>query len=225
MFHPDILATFQQILSIPGLPVQQMSYDTTFTLGDFYLSILVFRETEFTSPPVIPLAYMIHERKLSSTHDTFWYLLKRKCPELCRPDCNVVIITDQEESITQSIQKHFPDIPHFLCTNHIMQDCKHWLRSHGATTALETTYYIDCIQTMLLCETEIEYKDMVIANLQTWSQPFTQYFMSHINAKSHKVCTWATKKHGVNNLTTNQSESFNSSLRGCRTGKKLLLML
>ena len=41
-----------------------MTYDTTFTLGDFYLFILLFRETDFLSEQVIPL----HQRKFKSTH-------------------------------------------------------------------------------------------------------------------------------------------------------------
>ena len=48
------------------LPSSQfLSYDTTFQLGDFYLSPLLFRNTLFQKSPVMPV---MHERKLKSTH-------------------------------------------------------------------------------------------------------------------------------------------------------------
>jgi len=40
-----------------------LSYDTTFQLGDFYVSVLCFRHTLFKEAPVIPAAFLVHERK------------------------------------------------------------------------------------------------------------------------------------------------------------------
>ena len=62
LYHPDVVQIFKKTLSASGdLPTQQMSYDTTFKLGDFYLSVLLFRATDFYPQPVIPLAYLMHE--------------------------------------------------------------------------------------------------------------------------------------------------------------------
>ena len=36
-----------------------MTYDTTFNLGDFYVSVLLFRETDFHPSPIVLLAYVI----------------------------------------------------------------------------------------------------------------------------------------------------------------------
>ena len=209
--HSEVLFILKQILSNPDLPVQQLSYDIMFTLADFYLFILLFREMELKSSPIIPLAYMIHEWKLISTHDVFWCNVEKICPEITQS--NVVIITDQEELITQSIHKYFSSVPHFVSTNHIIQACKRWLRFHGVSTSLKALYYIDCIRSLLQCSTEVEYKDLPIANMVKWSQLFTQYFMANFNSNSNRLCAWATWNHDCESPTTNQSESFNCIIK------------
>ena len=50
---------------------QLLSYDTTFMLGDFNVSILLFRHTIFVDNPCIPALFLIHEKKLSESHQFF----------------------------------------------------------------------------------------------------------------------------------------------------------
>ena len=47
--------------------LQLLSYDTTFNLGDFYVSPLVFRHTLFQEIPCMPVMFLIHERKFTET--------------------------------------------------------------------------------------------------------------------------------------------------------------
>jgi len=49
-------------------PLQTLSYDTTFCLGDYYISVLLLRHTDFNPAPIIALAYLLHERKTTETH-------------------------------------------------------------------------------------------------------------------------------------------------------------
>jgi len=51
---------------------QLMSYDTTFNLGDCYVSILVMRDTDILGDPIFPVLFMVHEKKLLKTHELFW---------------------------------------------------------------------------------------------------------------------------------------------------------
>lgn len=53
----DLLEKMKCVLNRQDLKPQQLSYDTTFLIGDFYLSFLVFRETEFSSAPAIPCIF------------------------------------------------------------------------------------------------------------------------------------------------------------------------
>ena len=100
-----------------------MSYDTTSKLGDFNLSVLLFRATDFDAQLVIPLAYLIHERKLHETHDAFFRQIQKICPEI-NSAVNMVVMTDQEKSITDAFAKNFPRLKTFLCWNHSQQYIK-----------------------------------------------------------------------------------------------------
>ena len=48
-----------------------LGYDTTFKFGDIYVSILVFRHAMFNESPVIPVAFLNHDRKFQKVHERF----------------------------------------------------------------------------------------------------------------------------------------------------------
>ena len=55
----EVLDQLDRLLLINSPLMQLLSYDTTFQLGDFYVSPLLFRHTLFTESPVVPaLSYM-----------------------------------------------------------------------------------------------------------------------------------------------------------------------
>ena len=66
----------QAQLDIPIL----LSYDTTFSLGDIYVSPLLFRHVLFDSSPVVPAAFLLHERKFESAHEIFMSMIKKGLP-------------------------------------------------------------------------------------------------------------------------------------------------
>ena len=83
MYSPDIVSLFQTLLASDShSAVHVLSYDTTFCLGDFYLSPLLFRNADFDPAPAIPLAYLLHERKTTDTHTDFFRHLRTVVPEL-----------------------------------------------------------------------------------------------------------------------------------------------
>lgn len=53
------------------------TYDTTFNVGDFYLSVLLVKHHLLKSEPVVPLVYMFHDRKLETTHKDFFTVVKK----------------------------------------------------------------------------------------------------------------------------------------------------
>ena len=87
------------ILQMDSERPQLLSYDTTFQLGDFYLSPLLYRHTLFSDSPVIPALFLIHERKFQSTHENFMQTLGNLVPTLVRGRKNVPFVTDEETSI------------------------------------------------------------------------------------------------------------------------------
>ena len=56
---------------------QLLSYDTTFQLGDFYLSAFLFRHTTFSSSPVSPVSF-------SSMNVNFNLVIKSLCVRLLK---------------------------------------------------------------------------------------------------------------------------------------------
>ena len=78
MYHPEMMDVIRSPLSnsLLDLPTVEVSYDTIFNLRDIFLSILLFRETDFESKPVIPLAFFLHERKTTMTHDEFFRYIR-----------------------------------------------------------------------------------------------------------------------------------------------------
>ena len=94
-----------------------------------------------------------------------------------------------------------------------MQDCKRWLRSHGISSAAETAYYTDSVQTLLNAESADAYKDQLIVFHRKWSQPFSEYFVDTYHPIIQHLEKW-TWPDGLDSCTTNQSESFNNVLKG-----------
>lgn len=62
----------EKALSAVGSDTLLMSYDTTFNLGDFYLSALVMKLEVFQEKPTIPIAFLIHTRKYQKMHESFF---------------------------------------------------------------------------------------------------------------------------------------------------------
>ena len=211
MYSPAIVDICRSTFA-SQLPVQQLSYDTTFTLGDFYLSILLFRETEFVSSPIVPLAIMLHERKTQATHDLFFKHLSSAFPAVAAAS-NCIIVTDNERAITQSIANHVPAIPHFLCRNHVLQDAKRWLRDHGVSSTDEVNYYLDCMRSLFSSVDASTYKDSLLQYFLGWSQPFSVWFTDCVNPVIDKLASWALAQYDLKQVTTNQSESFNFVLK------------
>ena len=75
--YPDLVCVFGQkallseldrVLLLESSSPQLLSYDTTFQLGDFYISVLSFHQTRFKEASTIPAAFLLHERKFEEHH-------------------------------------------------------------------------------------------------------------------------------------------------------------
>jgi hypothetical protein len=66
LYDDAVLNIFKSLLTADS-PVQQLSYDTTFNLGDFYLSVLLFRETEFNELPVCGVMCVVNKMQSDLT--------------------------------------------------------------------------------------------------------------------------------------------------------------
>lgn len=124
----EMIANFSQLTLI---------YDTTFNLGDFFLSVLTYKNLLFENEPVISAMYLLHHRKNKEVHEDFFSWAKKLCPLIT--DKN--IITDREQSITFAIKTQLQNINHFECWNHIQQDVKHWIKKNKKPVKKRTYRY------------------------------------------------------------------------------------
>ncbi len=233
--HPDLVCVVGQkalleeldrVLLLDSPSAQLLSYDTTFQLGDFYVSTLCFKHTLFKEAPVIPTAFLIHERKFQKAHEVFFEICKklvRSLKETKRP-----IVTDEECSIVNAISSVLPTVPQLRCWNHIFQDVTRWLRRHGAPSQDVSTYLSD-IRDLFHLPSENEY-NRVLAQLKcNWSAPLTDYYMNNIHPDIRSIARWALEPFQVYNpysgTTNNQSEGLNYVLKQLQDWREAPLVL
>lgn len=100
---PEIVNTFVELLQSNANTPVCLVYDTTFNLGDFYVSPLVFKHVLFEGTPWIPLAFLIHDRKLQKCHNRFFEFLADRIPLL--KSKKIPFVTDKEPALTKSALK------------------------------------------------------------------------------------------------------------------------
>ena len=103
-----------RLLTIQLSSPQLLSYDTTFQLGDFYVSPLLFRNNLFQNSPVMPAMFAIHERKLKVTHDEMMRIVAQQLPYLVDGTVKVPIVTDDEVGFTSAIDDHLRNVRRLL---------------------------------------------------------------------------------------------------------------
>jgi hypothetical protein len=101
---PEIFETFKDIIELKSDEPVYLVYDITFNLGDCYVSPIVFKYVLFEESPLVPLAFLIHERKHAKWHQLLFKYLKDKIPRLDKKKSPFVV--DQEPGL-QKLHKTF----------------------------------------------------------------------------------------------------------------------
>ena len=115
---------------------QLLSYDTTFQLGDFYVSPLLFRNVLFSKSPVMPAAFLVHERKLKHCHEEMMRIVANEIPSLVNGNNVIPMVTDDEKAF-EAIDSILPKVQRMLCWNHIISAAKMWLTIFRDTSLCE----------------------------------------------------------------------------------------
>ena len=97
----EILSELEFVLeNVPKFD-QLLSYDTTFSMGDFYVSPLLFKHCCFIQKPIIPALFLIHERKLQDHHQAVFKVLRERMKGKLN---QVPIAIDMEQGIIGAIE-------------------------------------------------------------------------------------------------------------------------
>ena len=192
-----------------------LSYDTTFNLGDFYVTPVVFRHFIFQNSPCIPLAFMLHQRKYQTLHEDFIRHLCRRIRNFQKSKC--AIVTDREKGIMNAIELELPNAKLLLCWNHLRQDIRRWLRLHKAKQQDTSVYMVD-IKVLLNCESLENFEDEYKSMSTKWSSAFKEYFDERVKSDiSNHAGRWILTQFGsyINHsgITNNMSESMNPILK------------
>ena len=177
----SMLNDFETVLEL-NAHLQLLSYDTTFKLGDFYVSTLLFRHTLFTTSPVMPAFFLIHERKFKAVHCEFMKMVREMVPSLRSGVQKIPMVSDNEEGICQAIDKHLVNVQRLQCWNHMINAGKRWLQSHGAKAA-DIVFCVSCLKELFHQPSEAEYTACVQKLSAKWSKSFLDYYNEHIHPK------------------------------------------
>jgi len=138
---PDIIVDFKEVHR--GV-TPTLYYDTTFNMGDFYVSALLYRHTVFVNAPVMPLMMLVHERRTTESHELLFRWLEKLTGIKA-----VVIVVDREPAITNAVLKTLPQAKIVYCWNHVIGDVRAWIKSSGGNSADEQ-FYASCVRDLLI---------------------------------------------------------------------------
>jgi hypothetical protein len=208
--YPDLVVCFGLLplvnLINSGL-CTLLSYDTTFNLGDFYLSVLVLKLSAFKESPSIPAAFVVHDRKFKTVHIEFCEQLRMKMKST---SADITPVTDGEAAIEAAFKQIFPQWQHLSCSNHILKDVEMWLKRHNGS-ASDVMIYKANIRELLQCQSVEEFSTKLSTVRRTWSESFVVYFDAHIAERLLKSYVGHIRSLGLpfDSITTNMSESLN----------------
>lgn len=143
LFKEDMASTLNDLLSISKSKTL-LAYDTTFGLGSHWVSVLSARLTMFSGNPLVPVAFLIHERKYKRDHEYFLKMVADMCPAL--KTSQFTIVTDREFRNLASI---FPQAFHAHCWIHLRRNVKFFLKKHKE---LNETKYKNDVNDLLQCK-------------------------------------------------------------------------
>lgn len=236
-----MLRKINRIIQLHHNPPILFSYDTTFQLGNFFISPLLFRNSVFESCPVMPVMFLIHEGKLRNSPQELMKILATELPCLAHGKHQYPIVTDDEKSFLGAIDQYLPQCARFFCWNHIINSAKLWLRHHGAVPA-EVPVYVSHLRDLFNNKSENEYRSQLEVLKLEWSQAFVDYygkevhdkvsiivnFLFHILDKFQvirNVGRWHLEKlfiyNPISGITTKQSEGFNTLLKHLQEWKEI----
>ena len=190
------LTTYPDLIVICGMPCMMqeldsvlisaskspllLSYDTTFQLGDFYLSPLLFCHTLFVGNPVMPAMFLIHERKFQKVHEELVKFAGETIPALKRPSKQIPIVTDDEKGVCNAVDQHLPGVVRLLCWNHVISAAKAWLKGHAATSA-EIPIYVSNLRALFHQKSENAYEKRLLELEKKWSESFQECYRQSIH--------------------------------------------
>ena len=145
-------------------------------------------DTLFKEAPVIPAAFLIHERKFEAHHTELFEV----CTKLVKSLKTTIhpIVTDEERGIINAIAKALPNVSQLHCWNHTFRSIKSWLRVHGAPSA-DVSVYLSDVRMLFHVSTREYYTKKLDEMKAKWSSPFYDYYLKNVEPDIESTARWS----------------------------------
>ena len=195
------------------LPKQTLTYDTTFDLMDnVLLSVLTYRQVELKQKPVVPLAYLFHDRKKEENHKVFFKAIVKELPEL-NNNKDICIATDDEKAIVNSVTKYMPNLKWFRCWIHAFRNLKQFCKKSGITSKKELKIIKQQFMFLLMADSKDAYNDAKIDIFMEWPKVVVDYYRKCLEPDIESMANWTAKEFGFELVSTNAAESHNAVIK------------
>ena len=204
---------FKHSSKSPAHP-QLICYDTTFNIGQHYLSTVLAKNVELSRDPIFPIAFYIHDRKKKDDHQVFLdYVFKR-----LDINPNIPIVTDREGAITSFfLNREKTKDNHFCCMNHIVSDAKVWVRDHIGGGRKNSDNYGDSVKELAKSKSLLKYVKLKSENEKDWDSEFLNYFNKFLHndlvKNMEQLDTEKFRIFDTQFVTNNVSESFHLAFK------------
>lgn len=212
-------------------------YDTTYNTGEYYVSTLSVRHDLLqhtqdsrrvhNPSPVIPVAFLIHQKKLKVNHQQFFQNVTRQLDAKTRGEFSAtpkVLVSDQEFKTGD-----WGPTPVVHCWRHIIGDVTHYMKIKGKTVEDQKRAGRDC-KNLLSSRSEQSFEDKLTNFLTQKEGPwahkeFRRYFQRYtapiiLNSAGY----WKLKDLRMtdieNGMTNNASEGANTALKSWTSSMK-----
>ena len=108
MISQEIINFVTKLINQNNIEHVIFSYDTTYQIGDFYCSVLVMKVPCFVEEPVIPVSFVLHDRRFCEVHNMFFSYLRKLIPKLNSERC-VDFIIDREKALLNALRTILPE--------------------------------------------------------------------------------------------------------------------
>ncbi|XP_063787335.1 uncharacterized protein LOC134936259 [Pseudophryne corroboree] len=219
---PKIVDLYNEVCSINQH--QLLSYDTTFTIGDYYVSPIVFKCPWFKGQPSIPLAAMIYDNGSAEVHKTFFNILNDLTVNFNNAD--IRLVTSREGAIANALDSVVPEITHVLRWDHILKEVESWVSGHKSRA--DKMDYVSHVRHLLESDSESLFHKLYEGYRQEWSEPFVLYFDENIKSDLvYKSGRWLLNELRIytpgSGVVTNVSDSMNIVLKKLTAWKEVNL--
>ena len=161
---------------------QLLSYDTTFTMGGFNVSILIFRHTFFLKNPCNQALFLIHEKKYEESHKKLFHILDKLVKFSCGE--KIACLTNGKRGTVNSVQ-----LVDVRCWNHVFNDIRGFATKNGGRKE-EPKVHKNDTKTILKAKDEQDSTTTFLRVSRKWSELFTDYYLKHIKPSLQKLPLW-----------------------------------